>query len=226
MIAIRAGVPLRRRRVSDPDQRVTVRTSAKWGGYPGLVALAALVPMTVAAGHLRSAPGLAKHAAPSTDTEGSVSGCHVLIKWYTYRAELDYGAAQVKVKGSPYWSRIWEEKRLVNRGFWAIPSPYGDEPPGVVTNGVIWNWPAELQQKRCDLNRRYRFKIVGLPETVTGRSNEPWVGVERWVYVPSRSSWTQKTTVDLGYLDLCLRDGTKCNGPYYPSGQTPTLSND
>lgn len=144
-----------------------MRTSAKWWGHPGLVALAALVPVTVAAGHLRSAPSLAKHAAPSTDTEGSVSGCHVLIKWYTYRAELDYGAAQVKVKGSPYWS-----------------------------------------------------------ETVTGRSNEPWVGVERWVYFPSQSSWTKKTTVDLGYLDLCLRDGTKCNRPYYPSGQTPTLSGD
>lgn len=157
------------------------------------------------------------------DALETAEGCDVLILWYSKRAELDFHRAQVRVRGAPNWAYIVADR--FSR-WW----PLGFVPQnpcllyGCLTNGVLWNWKHELKRKRCDLNRRYRFKIVGLENIVGGGSNEPYVGVERWVYFPSKTGWTKKTHIDVGYLDLCLRDGTKCSRPYYPTGPTPVLS--
>lgn len=170
-------------------------------------------------------------SAASVDDEaghtGSVvetaAGCDILVLWFTKRADLDFHRAQVRVRGAPTWSYLVDSR--FSRGW-----PWGYVPQnpcllyGCLTNGVVWNWKHELKQKRCDLNRRYRFKIVGLENIVGGGSNEPYVGVERWLYFPSKAGWTKKTHIDVGYLDLCLRDGTKCSRPYYPTGPTPVLS--
>lgn len=150
-----------------------------------------------------------------------IDGCDVLVLWHTYRGRIDFEASGVRVKGALTWTRLWEGARFLVRGPISYPA---SQPSGLKTNGVVWNWPEELRQERCDLSRRYRFRVVGLDETVTGRSNEPWVGVERWIYYPSKTGWTQRTRIDVGYLDHCIMDGTTCGKPYYPSGATPILS--
>lgn len=146
----------------------------------------------------------------------TVDGCHILVLWHTYRGGIDYNASQVRVKGSPVWSNIRGPS-----GPLAISLP----PPETRTNGRIYNWKEELRQE-CDRNRRYRFRVVA-PE-YTGepvRSNEPYAGAERWLYYPSSSSrdWTKTTSIDLGYLDWCVIDGSRCSRPNYPSGPTPVL---
>lgn len=73
----------------------------------------------------------------------------------------------------------------------------------------------ELRQK-CDLRRRYRFRIKGRPAAVNG--NTRYAHIERDLYYPSTTGWTKNTTIDLGYLDLCLADPNRCSRPYYPGG--------
>lgn len=184
-------------------------------------------PTGAAVGHLESAPTTTLRGDdPETgDLVETADGCDILILWHTKRSELDFHRAQVKVRGAPGWSYLVSDR--LSR-WW--PAGYVTRWPclvyGCLTDGVTWNWKWELKQKRCDLRRRYRFKIVGLEEIVGAGSNEPYVGVERWLYFPSETRWTQKTHIDVGYLDLCLRDGTKCSSPYYPSGPTRVLSKD
>lgn len=184
-----------------------------------VVTMLAGVPVLALAGGL---PGNAEGSrAPVPVTASGVAsgaGCDILILWYTYRTEIDEKASQVRVKGAPNWSYLHGNRVERLPSFTVGPAPY------IATNGVTWNWKQELKQERCDLNRRYRFRVRGLDEMVTGNSNEPYVGTERWLYFPSESGWTQRTRLDLGYTDLCLMDGTKCGKPYYPSGKsTPIL---
>jgi len=166
-------------------------------------------------------PAVSADARPPYAFGDAARGCDILMLWHTYRGKIDYDRSQVRVKGSPYWSYLMGSR--LDRAPAGLVPPSPEFTGDARTNGVVWNWKHELKQDRCDLDRRYRFKVVGLDETVTGRSNEPWVGVERWIYYPSGTGWTQRTRIDIGYLDLCIMDGTTCGKPYYPSGATPIL---
>lgn len=149
-----------------------------------------------------------------TETPARANGCDVLILWHTWRGRIDYSRSEVRVKSFP-WVRLRGSK---------FPASISPPPPETRTNGRVWNWKEELRQERCDRDRRYRFMVVAPESTgVPVRSNEPYAGAERWLYVPSATGWTRKTNVDAGYLDLCVVDGTKCSKPYYPSGPTPIL---
>ena len=179
-----------------------------------------LVVLAALAAHPRPGEAYVGSGSPAPiglSTGEGGDGCDILILWHTYRGEIDYNRSEVRVKGIPW---VLLRGTRLDKYPTFIPPP----PPETRTNGRIWNWKEELRQDRCDRNRRYRFRVVAPDSTgVPVRSNEPYAGTERWLYFPSTTGWTQKTTIDVGYLDWCVVDGTKCAKPYYPSGPTPVL---
>ncbi len=183
----------------------------------GIILCIAAAPIATAAADSRVGGGASEHRANGTPVvhRVSVEGCDVLVLWHTYRGSIQHTESQVRVRGAVGWTDMNTERAIGM--IWAPPEK-------VSTNGRVYNWPHSLRLERCDLDRRYRFKVVA-PQ-MTGepvRSNEPYAGTVRWLYVPSSTGWTRSTRIDAGYLDLCVMDGTKCNKPYYPSGPTPIL---
>ena len=183
------------------------------------VTLAVLAVVAARPAEKGAHPGSASIAPSEAATGEGVDGCDILIAWNTYRGAIDPYRSYVKVKGLT-WVKLhpkgWSSAALA-----LIESP----PPLIRTNGRIYNWKEDLRQERCDRDRRYRLKVAAPDQTGEPvRSNEPYAGTERWLYVPSNTGWTKKTTIDAGYLDWCVIDGTKCNKPYYPNGaSTPIL---
>lgn len=90
-------------------------------------------------------------------------------------------------------------------------------PIGLLLFAAGGDTPRASSTEGCDKRRRYRFDIEG-KEAWNG--NTRFVGVERVLYHPSDREWTRDTNVDLGYLDLCLADGNRCDRPYYPGGKS------
>lgn len=172
---------------------------------------AAVLPEVPAEETIGYAPSVQRRAStvpaePETLTM-NFAGCDILVLWHTYRGALNIHESQVRVRGALKWTtmRVWRQLSWVS-------------------NGRVFNMGQELRQERCDRRRRYRFRIYAPDSTGAPiRSNEPYAGTERWLYFPSRTGWTTRTKIDLGYLDRCIVDGTKCGKPYYPSGPTPVL---
>lgn len=184
-----------------------------------LPAGAALAVLAALAAHPGRGEAYVRSGSPTLSALSSgeaADGCDILILWHTYRGKIDYDGSEVRVKGLP-WVRLRGSRIDKYPGFISPP------PPETRTNGRIWNWKEELRQG-CDRDRRYRFRVIAPDSTGEPvRSNEPYAGTERWLYVPSSTGWTRKTNIDAGYLDWCVMDGTKCSKPYYPSGPTPVL---
>lgn len=181
--------------------------------------LGGLLAVSIAAAGFGPAnPGSADPARPVEATPEAVAGCDILILWHTYRGAMDYDRAQVRVRGAPTWAKV--------RGSMLdFIGQIGTPPVLPLTNGRVWNWRESLKQEGCAKDRRYRFRIYAPPQTAEPvTSNRPYTGTERWIYFPSETGWTRNTHIDLGFLDLCIMDGTKCGRPYYPNGAaTPVL---
>lgn len=151
----------------------------------------------------------------STLGEPGKAGCDITVRWQTSAADIYLYKSKVRVRGT-FWTR------LVGTGAFSwgqisppapLIHPYSSNP-----KESLFHFSHELHQS-CSKYRRYRFKIVG--RTATNGSTR-FEGVERELYYPSSSSWTRTTNLDLGYLDLCLADGSRCSKPYYPGGnRTP-----
>lgn len=169
---------------------------------------------TANAGHSAELNGTGDSSGELVVRSMNVDGCDILILWHTWRGDISASRSEVRVRGALGWTKL-VKKNLIR---------LGSNKPRFLQYGKIFNWSTELRQNECDKDRRYRFRIVA--PTMTGepvRSNEPYAGTERWLYVPSSNGWTRQTRIDVGYLDLCVIDGTKCGKPYYPSGPTPVV---
>jgi len=138
--------------------------------------------------------------------------CTIMVRWQSTGAELRRNDSHVRVKGLS-WVRLGAS--------WGVASIQGDGdvvPYSRQAGESLFYFYQGLNQQ-CSKYRRYRFKLEG---KVTYTGNRKFVGITRELYFPSSNGWTRQTRLDLGYVDLCMLDASKCNGPYYPGGnQTP-----
>lgn len=150
-------------------------------------------------------------------SSGDASNCNITVRYQSTAGFVDFARSSSKVRGG-WYARLLNssgepyEKKFLGRvptvGGWEN-IPYSDSP-----QESLYYWVGEVRQG-CDKRRRYRFDIEG-KEAWNG--NTRFVGVERQLYHPSTTGWTRDTNIDLGYLDLCLADGNRCDKPYYPGG--------
>lgn len=156
--------------------------------------------------------GLVEVITPDGDASSPASesqGCWITVRWQSHLATVVPDESSVRVRGG-WW------KRLVRPGGFALADPpvsihaYSDHR----YNSNYW-LKTELRQN-CNKRRRYRFRLLGRESPALG--SHRYEGVERRLYFPSRKGWTRTTNLDLGYLEQCLMDGSKCSKPYYPGG--------
>lgn len=144
--------------------------------------------------------------------------CDITVRYQSTGGTVDFGRSNAKIRGGWYARLLNADGKtyagpiLIHKApiGWS-PIPYSDSP-----QESLFYWKGEVRQG-CDKNRRYRFNIEG-KEAWNGSTR--FVGVERVLYHPSETGWTRDTNVDLGYLDLCLADGNRCDRPYYPGGNS------
>lgn len=147
-----------------------------------------------------------------------VLNCDITFRYQSTGGRVDFGRSNSKIRGG-WYARLLNADGKTYAGPILIqkapmgwsPIPYSDSP-----QESLFYWKGEVRQG-CDRHRRYRLKIEG-KEAWNG--NKRFVGVERVLYHPSERGWTRDTNVDLGYLDLCLADGNRCDRPYYPGGKS------
>lgn len=142
------------------------------------------------------------------------AGCWIILWWQSYAADLKPQESKVKVRGLPwkYLTYAWGGKSPLLH---EVPSPpieaASDDP-----RNSNFRMRVELAQKKCNLRRRYRFRIKGKAQAANGSTR--YAHIERDLYYPSSTGWTKNTDISLGYLDLCLADPKHCSRPYYPNG--------
>jgi len=143
--------------------------------------------------------------------EAEAEICWVTFWYQSSSGRINPKFSKVKVRGGA-WRRLDRMQRfsfgLTGSSVRII--PYSDHPE----ESLFW-FEADLTQS-CDKRRRYRFKVLGQQSNLGYMTYQ---GVERELYYPSPTGWTTRTKIDLGYLELCLADASKCNKPYYPGNR-------
>jgi hypothetical protein len=143
--------------------------------------------------------------------------CDVMFRYQSTGGKVVFSKSKSKIRGG-WYAQL--KDRFGNKpgdgGLFALrmpgifsATPYSDSP----RESLFW-WRGQTRQD-CNKRRRYRVQLAG-KEAWNGSTR--FIGVERVLYYPSKYSWTRNTNIDLGYIDLCLSDGNRCDRPYYPGG--------
>jgi hypothetical protein len=123
---------------------------------------------------------------------------------------MDTWRSKVRVRGG-LWVRLgeaWGGELFIGKPILVF--PYSDDP-----QESLFFMTVQLKEK-CDKRRRYKFHLEG---KIAPNGNKKFLGIERDLYYPSKDGFTRSTSIDLGYLDLCMADGNRCDEPYYPRGK-------
>jgi hypothetical protein len=168
---------------------------------------------------LKAVAGVEEAGTSSGNSGAHLAGCDVVFRFQSTAGTVVFAESKSKIRGG--WYAQLRDRYGNGPGTGGLfvlrppgifgPTPYTDSP-----RESLYYWRGETRQG-CDKWRRYRLQIEG-KEAWNG--NTRFVGVERVLYYPSKDGWTRSTNIDLGYIDLCLSDGNRCDEPYYPGGNS------
>ena len=143
--------------------------------------------------------------------------CDVMFRYQSTSGRVVFSKSKSKIRGGWYAQlKDRDGNKPGSGGLFAfkIPGSFGATPYSDAPQESLFWWRGQTRQS-CNKRHRYRVQLEG-KEAWNGSTR--FVGVERKLYFPSKYTWTRNTNIDLGYIDLCLADGNRCDRPYYPGG--------